>query len=90
MENLLDSSSENNVSAGAFERSVTVKFQRNVAFPKEIIAFMLSEATVTSVASREGKGSRASSFEVHSVTKTLAGKTFLLFDFRTLSKTLRF
>ena len=34
---------------------------------------MLSEAKVTSVASREGKGSRARIFEVDSLTKTLAG-----------------
>ena len=45
MENLLDSSIENNVSAGAFEGCVTLKFERNVVFLLEIIAFTLSEAT---------------------------------------------
>ena len=59
MENLLDSSIENNVSAGAFQGCFTVKFERNVAFPMVRIAFMLSDATGTSVASREGEGSRA-------------------------------
>ena len=42
-----DSSSESNVCAGAFHCAVTMKFGRNVAFPIEIIAFMLSEAKVT-------------------------------------------
>ena len=58
-ENLIDSSIENNVSAGAFECCFAVKFDRNVAFPKARIGFMLSDARVTSVASREGEGSRA-------------------------------
>ena len=47
LENLLDSSIENNVSAGAFEGSFTMKFERNVAFPIVRIAFMLSEARGT-------------------------------------------
>ena len=59
MENLLDSSIENNVSAGAFQGCFTVQFERNVAFPMVRIAFMLSDARGTSVASREGEGSRA-------------------------------
>ena len=73
MENLLDSSIENNVSAGAFEGCFTVKFERNVAFRMVRIAFMVSEGTVTSVAAREGEGSRALLFQTDSVTKTLAG-----------------
>ena len=59
LENLLDSSIENNVSAGAFRGCFTVKFERNLAFLIEIIVIMVSECTVTSVASREGEGSRA-------------------------------
>ena len=50
-----------------------MKFERNVAFLIEIIAFMLSEGTVTSVASREGEGSRALVFQTDSLTKTLPG-----------------
>ena len=73
MENLSNSPSENNICAGAFHCAFTVKFERHVAFPIEIIAFMLSEATGTYVEPREGKGSRALFFEVDSVTKTLAG-----------------
>ena len=61
-----------------------MKFERNVVFPIEIIAFTLSEATVTSVEPREGKGSRASSFEVDSVTKTLAGYSFFAIRFSDL------
>ena len=68
--------SENDISAGAFRRAFTLNFERNVAFPKEIIAFMVSEATATYVASREGKGSRARIFEVDFLTKTLAGYSF--------------
>ena len=59
MENLLHSSSENNICAGAFHCAFTVYFERNVAFHNDIIAFMPSEATVTQVKPREGKGSRA-------------------------------
>ena len=59
MENLIDSSIENNVSAGAVEGCFAVKFERNIAFPMVRIAFMLSEATGTSVAPRECEGSRA-------------------------------
>ena len=59
MENLLDSSIENNVSAGAFEGCFTMKFERNVAFPMVRIAFLARDARGTSVASREGEGSRA-------------------------------
>ena len=56
---LLESSHENGICAGAFEGSFTVKFERHVAFPMVRIAFMLSDATGTFVASREGEGSRA-------------------------------
>ena len=73
LENLVDSSIENNVSAGAFQCCFTVKFERNVAFPMVRIAFMLSDATGTCVASREGEGSRALVSSNDSVTKTLAG-----------------
>ena len=59
IENLLDSSSESNVSAGAFQGCFTVKFERTVAFPIVRIASTLSDATGTSVASREGARSRA-------------------------------
>ena len=59
LENLLDSSIENNVSGGAFQGCFTMKFERHVAFPMVRIAFMLSDVTGTSVASREGEGSRA-------------------------------
>ena len=45
----------------------------NVDFLMEIIAFMLSDARGTSVASREGEGSRALLFQTDSVSKTLAG-----------------
>ena len=50
-----------------------MKFERNVVFLIAIIAFTVSERTVTSVASREGEGSRALLFQTDSVTKTLAG-----------------
>ena len=50
-----------------------MKFERNVAFLNEIIDFMLSQGTVTSVASREGEGSLALMFQTDSVTKTLPG-----------------
>ena len=73
MENIGDSSSENNICAGAFRCAFTVKFERNVTFRIEIIAFMFSEATVTEVASRERKGAAPSSCCPSSVTKTLAG-----------------
>ena len=73
MENLSDSLSENNICAGAFRCAFTMKFERNVAFQMEIIDFMISEATATSVASREGKGAAPSSCIQSSVTKTLAG-----------------
>ena len=73
MENLLDSSIENNVSGGAFQGCFTVKFERNVAFPMVKITFTLSDARGTSVASREGEGSRALVFSNDSVSKTLAG-----------------
>ena len=56
---LFDSLSEKDSCAGAFEGSFTLKLERNVAFPMVRIAFMLSDATGTSVASREGEGSRA-------------------------------
>ena len=50
IENLLDSSIEKEIYAGAFEGCFATKFKRNVAFLIEIIPFMLSEGTVTSVA----------------------------------------
>ena len=50
-----------------------MKVERNVDFVIEIIAFMLSDARGTFVASREGEGSRALVFSNDSVTKTLAG-----------------
>ena len=59
IENLGESSHENDICVGAFESCFTMKFERNVAFPMVRIAFMLSDATGTSVASREGEGSRA-------------------------------
>ena len=54
-----------------------MKFERNVAFSMVRIAFMLSDATGTSVASREGEGSRALLFENEFVSKTLPGYAFL-------------
>ena len=59
MEFLLESSHENGICAGAFEGSFTMKFESNVAFPMVRIAFLASDARGTSVASREGEGSRA-------------------------------
>ena len=50
-----------------------MKVERNVDFLMEIIAFTLSDARGTSVASREGEGSRALVFSNDSVSKTLAG-----------------
>ena len=47
---LCDSSSESDVSAGAFRGRFTVKYFRTVAFPMVRVAFRLSEATRTSVA----------------------------------------
>ena len=47
MENLSNSSSENNICAGAFRCAFAINFERNVAFLKDIIAFMVSEAKVT-------------------------------------------
>ena len=73
LENILYSSSENNVSGGAFQGCFTMKFERNVAFAIVRIAFMVSRATRTSVASREGEGSRALVFSKDYVSKTLAG-----------------
>ena len=61
------------MSAGAFRCCFTVKVERNVYFVIEIIAFTLSDARGTSVASREGARSRALVFSNDSVTKTLAG-----------------
>ena len=43
LEFLCDSSSESNVSAGAFQGCFTMKYDRNVAFPIVIIAFLLRE-----------------------------------------------
>ena len=50
-----------------------MKVERNVDFLIEIIAFTLSYARGTSVASREGARSRALVFSNDSVSKTLAG-----------------
>ena len=50
-----------------------MKVERNVDFLMEIIAFMVSDARGTSVASREGARSRALVFSNDSVSKTLAG-----------------
>ena len=50
-----------------------MKVERNVVFIKEILAFMLSDARGTSVASRGGAGSRAPVFSNDTVSKTLAG-----------------
>ena len=73
IENPLDSLSENDVSGGAFRGCFTVKFERNVDFLIEIIAFMLSDARGTFVATREGARSRALVCSNDSVSKTLAG-----------------
>ena len=52
--NISNSRGESNTSergssftAGAFRCSFTVNFENNVAFPKDIIAFVLSEAKLT-------------------------------------------
>ena len=50
-----------------------MKFERHVAFPMVIIAFMLSEARGLQMVAREGEGSRALVFSNDSVSKTLAG-----------------
>ena len=47
IENFSNSSSENNICAGAFRCAFTIYFERNVAFHIEIIGFMLSETKVT-------------------------------------------
>ena len=73
LENILDSSIENNVYAGAFRGCFTMKFERNVAFPNVRIAFMLSETRGLQMVAREGEGSRALVFSKDSVSKTLAG-----------------
>ena len=41
---LFDSSSENDVSAGAFRGRFAMKVERNVAFPMVRVAFTLSQA----------------------------------------------
>ena len=53
MENFSHSSSENTISAGAFRCAFTVKFQRNVAFPMEIIAFVRSGDKMSQARLRE-------------------------------------
>ena len=58
-----------------------MKFERNVDFLLEIIAFMLSDARGTSVASREGARSRALVFSNDFVSKTLAGEAFFAIRF---------
>ena len=50
-----------------------MKFERNVDFLIEIIAFMFSDARGTSVAAREVARSHAQVFSNDSVSKTLAG-----------------
>ena len=50
-----------------------MKFERNLNFLIEIIAFVLSDARGTFLASREGARSRALVFSNDSGTKTLAG-----------------
>ena len=47
---LFDSSSEKEISAGAFRGCFTVKYDRTVAFQMVRITFMLSDATGTFVA----------------------------------------
>ena len=58
-----------------------MKFERHVDFLMEIIAFMLSDARGTSLASREGTSSRALVFSNDSVSKTLAGHGFFAIRF---------
>ena len=53
-----------------------MKFERNVDFLMEIIAFMLRDARGTSVAAREVARSHALVFSNDSVSKTLAGEAF--------------
>ena len=50
MENLGESSHENDISAGAFRGRFTVKLERNVAFLMEIIVFLERDTRETSVA----------------------------------------
>ena len=50
-----------------------MKFERNVDFLMEIIAFMLGDARGTFVAAREVARSHAQGFSNASVSKTLAG-----------------
>ena len=47
---ICDSSSESDVSAGAFRGRFAVQYDRNVAFPVVRVAFVLSEAAGFSVA----------------------------------------
>ena len=47
---LCDSSSESDVSAGAFRGRFAVQYDRNVAFPVVRVAFVMSEAAGVSVA----------------------------------------
>ena len=68
---ICDSSSESDVSAGAFRGSFTSKYFRTVAFPMVRVAFRLSEATGVQGAAREGAGSRALVSRNDSVSKTL-------------------
>ena len=68
---ICDSSSESDVSAGAFRGRFAVKDDRTVAFLMERVAFMLSDAAGTSEAWREGEGSRAVISRNDSETKTL-------------------
>ena len=68
---LCDSSSESDVSAGAFRRRFAVKDDRTVAFPMVRVTFMVSDATRVQGAAREGEGSRALASRNDSVSKTL-------------------
>ena len=63
-----------------------MKFERNVAFPMVRIAFTLSDARGTSVASREGARNRALVFSNYSVSKTLAGSAFFAIRFFEISE----
>ena len=58
-----------------------MKVERNVDFLIKIIAFTLSDARGTSVASREGARSRALVFSNDSVSKTIAGQGFFAIRF---------
>ena len=58
IQELLESSHENDISAGAFEGCFALQFDRNVAFPPARICFMLSDARVTSASVSEASTQR--------------------------------